>query len=39
MIILSDNTATNVVIDAVGMENVTSRMAALGLTERSCGGG
>jgi beta-lactamase class A len=33
MIVLSDNTATNVVIDAVGMERVTSRMAALGLTE------
>ena len=31
MIVLSDNTATNVVIDAVGMENVTARMAALGL--------
>lgn len=31
MILLSDNTATNVVIDAVGMENVTARMAALGL--------
>jgi beta-lactamase class A len=33
MIILSDNTATNVVIDAVGMTNVTGRMAALGLKE------
>ena len=32
MIILSDNTATNVVIDAVGMTNVNSRMTALGLT-------
>jgi beta-lactamase class A len=31
MIILSDNTATNVVIDAVGMANVTARMKALGL--------
>ena len=31
MIVLSDNTATNVVIDALGMESVTSRMAALGL--------
>jgi beta-lactamase class A len=31
MIILSDNTATNVVIDAVGMERVNDRMAALGL--------
>ena len=33
MIILSDNTATNVVIDAVGMTNVNSPMTALGLTE------
>jgi beta-lactamase class A len=33
MIILSDNTATNVVIDAVGMQNVTGRMAGLGLKE------
>lgn len=31
MIILSDNTATNVVIDAVGMANVTARMNALKL--------
>jgi beta-lactamase class A len=31
MIVLSDNTATNVLIDAVGMENVTNRMTALGL--------
>lgn len=31
MMILSDNTATNVVIDAVGMTNVTARMKALGL--------
>lgn len=31
MMILSDNTATNVVIDAVGMTNVTARMRALGL--------
>jgi beta-lactamase class A len=31
MIVLSDNTATNVVIDAVGMDNVNRRMAALGL--------
>jgi beta-lactamase class A len=31
MIILSDNTATNVVIDAVGMANVTSRMKSLKL--------
>jgi beta-lactamase class A len=33
MVMLSDNTATNVVIDHVGMGRVTSRMAALGLTE------
>jgi beta-lactamase class A len=32
MIILSDNTATNVVIDAVGMTNVNNRMTSLGLT-------
>jgi beta-lactamase class A len=31
MMILSDNTATNVVIDAVGMTEVTARMQALGL--------
>ena len=32
MIVLSDNTATNAVIDAVGMDNVTRRMEGLGLT-------
>lgn len=31
MILQSDNTATNVVIDAVGAQAVTSRMAALGM--------
>jgi beta-lactamase class A len=31
MIVLSDNTATNVVIDALGMQNVTARMNTLGL--------
>jgi beta-lactamase class A len=31
MILQSDNTATNVVIEAVGMEAVTSRMTTLGL--------
>ena len=31
MIILSDNTATNVVIDAVGMANVNARMKTFGL--------
>ncbi len=31
MVVLSDNTATNVLIDAVGMTNVTARMASLGL--------
>jgi beta-lactamase class A len=33
MVVLSDNTATNVLIDAVGMANVTARMASLGLHE------
>lgn len=33
MIVLSDNTATNVMIDAVGMQNVTARMAGLGLKD------
>jgi beta-lactamase class A len=31
MVVLSDNTATNVLIDVVGMENVNARMSALGL--------
>jgi len=31
MIVLSDNTATNVVIDAVGMDRVNARMQSLGL--------
>jgi len=31
MVVLSDNTATNVLIELLGMENVTRRMAALGL--------
>lgn len=31
MIIMSDNSATNVLIDAVGMDRVNARMAALGL--------
>lgn len=31
MVVLSDNSATNLLIDAVGMENVTRRMNALGL--------
>ena len=31
MIILSDNSATNLLIDAVGMENVRTRMAGAGL--------
>ncbi|MEO6213856.1 MAG: serine hydrolase [Vicinamibacterales bacterium] len=31
MVVLSDNTATNVLIDAVGMEKVTARMAGAGL--------
>jgi beta-lactamase class A len=33
MVVLSDNTATNVLIDALGMQNITARMAALGLTQ------
>ena len=31
MVVLSDNTATNLLIDAVGMERVTARMAGLGM--------
>ena len=31
MIVLSDNSATNLLIDAVGMENVTRRMSSLGM--------
>lgn len=31
MIVLSDNSATNLLIDTVGMQNVTQRMRALGL--------
>ena len=31
MVVLSDNTATNLLIDAVGMENVNNRMSALSL--------
>lgn len=33
MIILSDNTSTNVVIDAVGMDKVNARMKTLGLAD------
>jgi beta-lactamase class A len=32
MVRLSDNTATNVLVDRLGMENITNRMQALGLT-------
>ncbi|HXH05204.1 MAG TPA: serine hydrolase, partial [Vicinamibacterales bacterium] len=32
MVVLSDNTATNVIIDAVGLEAVDRRLSALGLT-------
>ena len=32
MVTLSDNTATNVLIDKVGMESIAARMRALGLT-------
>lgn len=31
MIVLSDNSAANLLIDAVGMQNVTQRMSALGM--------
>ena len=31
MVVLSDNTATNLLIDVVGMERVTARMASLGM--------
>jgi beta-lactamase class A len=31
MVVLSDNTATNVLIDAVGMDSVNARMSSLGL--------
>lgn len=31
MVVLSDNTATNVIIDAVGMERVNARMQSLGV--------
>ncbi len=33
MIILSDNTATNLIIDKVGIRNVNARMDSLGLTQ------
>lgn len=33
MIVLSDNTATNMLIDLVGMENVNRTMSSLGLTQ------
>lgn len=32
MVIVSDNTSTNVLIDTLGMQNVNTRMAGLGLT-------
>lgn len=31
MVVVSDNSATNLLIDAVGMENVTRRMAGMGM--------
>ena len=33
MVVLSDNTATNLLIEVLGMKNVTARMAALGLSQ------
>ena len=33
MVTLSDNTATNVLIDRLGMENITARMQSLGLAK------
>lgn len=33
MMIVSDNTATNLIIDAVGMDKVNARVAALGLSD------
>ena len=36
MILQSDNTATNVLIDRVGMAAVNQRMAALGLVGTGC---
>jgi beta-lactamase class A len=33
MVVLSDNTATNVVIDAIGLDRVNARMQALGTAE------
>jgi beta-lactamase class A len=33
MIVLSDNSATNLLIDTLGLQNVTARMAALGLKQ------
>ena len=33
MVVLSDNTATNVLIDLLGMDRITARMQGLGLAE------
>ncbi len=33
MVVLSDNSATNILIERVGMANINSRVASLGLTE------
>ena len=38
MIVLSDNTATNVLIDRIGMDRVSRTMAELGARRRSCNG-
>jgi beta-lactamase class A len=37
MIAISDNTATNVLLDRVGMERVTATMAELGMTDSTLG--
>ncbi len=39
MILLSDNTATNVLIDTLGMEAITAHMQALGARATACVGG
>jgi len=36
MVAVSDNSATNVLIDRVGMENVNALLNSLGLTHTRC---